>query len=96
MKKPRMVRNIIALAVITRPQAPPSIGSQDVSVEFVTVELVGPMLDVGGTLANRMGRANADTTIPVVINHDISLQGLLLPPSSLYLRDIRFGIGERR
>jgi len=106
MKKPRIVRNMTAFAVNTSPQAPPSImegmstigGVGVVLVPGATVVVVvlgGGGGSVPGALANTMGKAKADTTIPVVMNQANSLQGLELE-SSLCLLDIKVGRGDRR
>jgi len=69
-KNPKMVRNITAFAVKTRPHAPPliipSTGGLG-SVEFAM--LVGDT----GARCNTIGSAKADITIPVVRNHASSL-----------------------
>ena len=67
-------------------------------VVVVSERSVGPgvgVTTVTGALARTMGRAKAETTMPVVRNQASSLQGLL-EESSLCLFAIRLGIGERR
>ena len=71
-----------------------------VSMVVVVVRSVGPGVGSGvttvtGALARTMGRAKAETTMPVVRNQASSLQGLL-EESSLCLLAIRVGRGERR
>ena len=56
---------------------------------------VGVTSTVTGALARTMGRAKAETTIPVVRNQASSLHGLLAE-SSLCLLAIRVGMGDRR
>jgi len=98
-----------ALAVTTSPQAPPSMTVVVMVVVLATVAMVvviarsvGPgvgswsgMVTVTGALASTIGRANAETTMPVVRNQASSLQGLL-EESSLCLLAMRVGMGERR
>lgn len=103
MKNPSMVRNITALAVTTRPQAPPSIMVVTVVLLItglgvvVTVEFGpgGGSGEVPGARARTMGRAKADTTMPVVRNQASSRQGLELE-SSLWRLASRVGMGDRR
>ena len=69
-------------------------------VVVVVARSVGPGVGSGvttvtGALARTMGRAKAETTMPVVRNQASSLQGLL-EESSLCLLAIRMGRGERR
>jgi len=106
MKKPRMVRNMTLLAVSTRPHAPPSITvvncpegsgvvlSGGVAVVVVLFGGVGAGVTATGALARTMGRANAETTMPVVKNQASSRQGLDPDESSPLLLAIRVGIGD--
>jgi len=104
MKKPRMVRNMTLFAVSTRPHAPPSItvvncpeGSGVVLMGGVVVVLFGGMgagVTATGALARTMGRAKAETTMPVVKNQASSRQGFDPDESSPRLLAIRVGIGD--
>merc|ERR1711963_1096531 len=86
IKKPRMVRNITLLAVSTRPHAPPSITvvvcSEGWGVVFVPGVVVvvlfggrGAGVTATGARESTMGRANAETTMPVVRNQASSRHG---------------------
>jgi len=101
--------NMTKFEMVTNAAGTPPITVVVVVVEFDTLGLntwseatvVGVVVvgsgvtTVTGALAKTMGRAKADTTIPVVMNQASSLQGLL-EESSLCLLAIKVGIGERR
>jgi len=57
---------------------------------------VGVMGAETGARANTIGRANADTTIPVVRNQASSRHGLELRESSAYRLAMKVGMGDRR
>merc|ERR1711884_437055 len=107
IKKPRMVRNITLLAVSTRPHAPPSITvvvcSEGWGVVFVPGVVVvvllggrGAGVTATGARESTMGRANAETTMPVVRNQASSRHGFDPDESSPLLLAIRVGIGDIR
>ena len=87
MKNPMMVRNMTTLAVTTSPQAPPSmtvvvmvVVLAMVAMVVVMARSVGPgvgslsgVVTVTGALASTIGRAKAETTMPVVRNQASSL-----------------------
>jgi len=100
-----MVRNMTLLAVRTRPHAPPSItvvncpeGSGVVLVGGAVVDVpfggVGDGDTATGALARTIGRAKAETTMPVVKNQASSRQGFDPDESSPRLLAMRVGIGD--
>jgi len=99
IKKPRMVRNMTLLAVSTSPHAPPSITVVGSGVGLGVVVLFGGLgagVTATGALARTMGRAKAETTMPVVRNQASSRQGFDPEESSPRLLAMRVGIGDNR